>query len=76
MRCLVLRSSDWEYGNLGCLEARRHKKDRRVEIFAPRSNPEHSLWIETHKDHWETFDQNVDVLAPAGEKTPPKPEDD
>ena len=56
-RSLVLRSSEWESGNLEGLEARRSKKDGRVEIFAPRSNPDHSLWLETHKDHWEKFEQ-------------------
>jgi hypothetical protein len=61
MRCRVLRYSYWEIGSLGCLKARRNKRDGRVEIFAPRSNPEHALWIETHKDHWEKFVQNSQV---------------
>jgi hypothetical protein len=33
--------------------------DGHVEIFAPRSNPEHALWLETHQDHWGKFEQNV-----------------
>ena len=65
MRCLVLRTSEWESGNLGVLEARRSKKDGRVEIFAPRSNPEHALWLETHKDHWKKFQQNFKLSAPS-----------
>ena len=74
MRCLVLRPSEWEAGNLGVLEARRSKKDGRVEIFAPRSNPEHSLWLETHKDHWGKFEQNSPALPPqvgSGESSKP-----
>jgi hypothetical protein len=63
MRCFVLRSSEWESGALGGLEARRSKNDGRVEIFAPKSNPEQSLWLETHKDHWENFEQNASVEA-------------
>ena len=41
-------------GRLKNLKARRHK-DGRVEIFAARSNPEHSLWLDAHKDHWPDF---------------------
>jgi hypothetical protein len=57
MRCRVLRY--WDIGSLGCLKARRNRRDGRVEIFAPRSNPDHSLWLETHKDHWHKFEQNI-----------------
>lgn len=64
MRRLVLRKSHWEIGTLGVLAARRRKIDGRVEIFAQRSNPEHSLWLETHKDHWEKFQQNEQAQAP------------
>jgi hypothetical protein len=47
-----------ESGNLGCLKARRNTQNGKVEIYAPRSNPEHSLWVETHKDHWSNFEKN------------------
>jgi hypothetical protein len=76
MRCFVLRSSEWESGALGVLEARRSKKDGRMEIFAPRSNPEHSLWIETHKDHWEKFEQNAIVVAPGSAVQKPEHENE
>lgn len=72
MRCRVLRYSYWEIGTLGVLEARRSKINGRVEIFAPRSNPEHSLWLETHKDHWEKFKKNAQS-PPTGGKEACKP---
>lgn len=61
-RCLqrLVRNEPWTYGKLKSLEARKHK-DGQVEIFAPRSNPDHSLWIETHRDHWNTFTPNGEL---------------
>ncbi len=57
---LVRNNEPWTYGKLNNLEARKHK-DGQVEIFAPRSHPDHSLWIETHRDHWNTFTPNAQL---------------
>lgn len=49
------RASYWEYGYYESLEARRDSKTRVVEIWGVRENPNHSLWVEIHPDHWDKF---------------------
>lgn len=50
----LCRFNPWTYGKCGSLKARKHINGK-MEIWAPRSNPEHALWIETHPDHWHKF---------------------
>ena len=54
---IVLRSDPWTYGKYKSLKSRKHR-DGQMEIWAERTNPNHSLWIEAHPDHWGEFQAN------------------
>jgi len=48
------KEQGYEYGTLNGLQARKSECGK-VEFWAVRTNPAHSLWVASHSSHWHKF---------------------